>query len=63
MPDGAFWLWVDRADHSVTAETCPGAIQVPFVSGSEPTRVSDCLAVLNEKDDDSFWKKWFGKKR
>ena len=63
MPDGAFWLWVDRADHSVTAETCPGAIQVPFVSGSEPTRVSDCLAVLNEKDDDPFWKKWFGKKR
>lgn len=62
MPDGAFWLWVDRADQSVTAEDCPGAIQVPFVEGSQPTRTSDCLTVLNEKDDESFWKKWFGKK-
>jgi penicillin-binding protein 1B len=62
MPDGAFWLWVDRVDHSVTAADCPGAIQVPFVSGSEPTRISDCLAVMNENDDETFWKKWFGKK-
>jgi penicillin-binding protein 1B len=62
MPDGAFWLWVDRADASVTGENCPGAIQVPFVSGSEPERVSACLAALNEQDDESFWKKWVGKK-
>jgi penicillin-binding protein 1B len=62
MPDGAYWLWVDRDDASVTGENCPGAVQIPFVSGSEPERISACLAALNEQDDESFWKKWVGKK-
>jgi len=61
MPDGAYWLWVDRVESAVTDENCPGAVQVPFVSGSEPERVSACLAALNEKDDESFWKKWTGR--
>ena len=47
---------------SVTGENCPGAVQIPFVSGSEPERTSACLAALNEQDDESFWKKWVGKK-
>lgn len=62
MPDGAYWLWVDLAESAVTDENCPGAVQVPFVSGSEPDRVSTCLAALNEKSDESFWKKWIGRK-
>ncbi|MDZ4730224.1 MAG: penicillin-binding protein 1B [Xanthomonadales bacterium] len=62
MPDGAYWLWVDAVESAVTDENCPGAGQVPFVSGSEPERVSTCLAALNEKDDKSFWKKWAGRK-
>jgi len=62
MPDGAFWLWVDRNEAAVTDEKCPGAVQVPFVSGSEPERISACLAALQEKDDESFWKKWVGRK-
>ncbi len=63
MPDGAFWMWVDPETHSVSAEACPGAVQMPFVSGSEPTQISACLAALNGKDDESFWRKWFGKKK
>lgn len=62
MPDGAYWLWVDTVESAVTDENCPGAVQVPFVSGSEPDRVSTCLAALNEKSDESFWKKWIGRK-
>lgn len=62
MPDGAFWLWVDASDGRLSAETCPGAIQVPYVSGSEPQQVSDCLRAINEDGDESFWRKWFGNK-
>jgi penicillin-binding protein 1B len=61
MPDGAYWMWVDNETALLTGETCPGAIQVPFVAGSEPTRISECLAMMNSEDDESFWKKWFGK--
>jgi penicillin-binding protein 1B len=63
MPDGAYWLWVDPQTHSITAETCPGAVQMPFVSGSEPSQISACLAALNKKHDEPFWRKWFGKKK
>jgi penicillin-binding protein 1B len=62
MPDGAYWLWVDLVESAVSDENCPGAVQVPFVSGSEPERVSACLAALNDKGDESFWKRWIGRK-
>jgi len=61
MPDGAFWLWVDPRTRSITAESCPGAVQMPFVNGSEPKEVSACLASKREKDDESFWKKLLGR--
>lgn len=62
MPDGAYWLWVDRVESAVTDESCPGAVQVPFVSGSEPERISACMASMNEQNEDSFWKRLTGKK-
>jgi penicillin-binding protein 1B len=62
MPDGAFWLWVDRESGAQTGEACPGAVQVPFVNGSGPAGVSPCLAQQSERDEESFWRKWFGKK-
>lgn len=63
LPDGASWLWVDRETHSLTAEACPGAMQLPFVNGSEPAQISTCLAVRNDTDHESIWRKWFGKKQ
>lgn len=68
MPDGAYWGWVDSSTNALSAEQCGGAIRMPFVAGSEPTRKSPCLAAMTdtdkEDDDDrSFWKKWFGKKK
>ncbi len=62
MPDGAYWLWVDRAESALTDEKCPGAVQVPFVSGSEPERISTCMASMNEENERSFWKRLTGKK-
>jgi penicillin-binding protein 1B len=62
LPDGASWLWVDRDNDRLTAEHCPGAIQVPFVDGSGPGELTTCLAKTQEDEKESFWRKWFGKK-
>ena len=66
MPDGAYWGWVDAETGALSDKQCSGAVQIPFVAGSEPAYQSSCLAAMTntdkEDDDRSFWKKWFGKK-
>ncbi len=62
MPEGAFWLWVDGESGMLTGENCAGAVQIPFVDGSEPRQSTDCLAT-REKDEQSFWRKLFGKEK
>ena len=63
MPDEAYWLWVDRESGWLTGEGCAGAVQIPFVSGSEPGRSTDCLAARQEREEESIWRKLFGKKK
>lgn len=63
MPDGAFWLWVDAESGKLSSETCAGAIQVPFVEGSEPWDKSPCLLAQDKNDKESIWRKIFGKKQ
>ena len=60
MPDGAYWLWVDGASGLLTGEDCDGAVQIPFVDGSEPGQSTACLAA-REEHEESFWRKLFGK--
>jgi len=62
MPDGAYWLWVDRASGRLSAESCADAIQLPFVEGSEPSEKTSCLAAAEADDKESIWRKLFGKK-
>ena len=62
MPDGAYWLWVDRASGRLSAESCADAVQLPFVEGSEPLEKTSCLAAAEEDDKESIWRKLFGKK-
>jgi penicillin-binding protein 1B len=62
MPDGAYWLWVDRGSGRLSAESCAGAVQLPFVEGSEPAEMTPCLAATREADKESIWRKLFGKK-
>jgi len=62
MPDGAAWHWVDAASGRLSAQQCAGAVQVPYVAGSEPTAMTKCLAAAQEEDNESFWRKFFGKK-
>jgi penicillin-binding protein 1B len=61
VPDGAFYLWVDAASGRLSAENCPGAVQIPYVDGSEPRDMTACGATALDRDKESLWKKWFGK--
>jgi len=63
MPDGAAWLWVDRDSGRLSAQQCGGAVQIPFVHGSEPEEMTVCLAALQDEDKESFWRKLFGNKK
>lgn len=62
LPDGAHWAWVDRRTGALSAEACGDAVMLPFVDGSEPRARTPCLAArADEENEDSFWKRWFGK--
>jgi penicillin-binding protein 1B len=62
MPDGAFWLWVDRDSGRLSASSCEGSVEIPYVKGSEPTEMTACLAARQSDEEKSFWRKIFGKK-
>jgi penicillin-binding protein 1B len=62
MPDGAYWMTVDVVENALSHESCKGAVQMPFVAGSEPETVTSCLKNLEEKDGKPRWRKWFEKK-
>ena len=61
MPDGAYWMWVDPESNTLSDASCRGAVQMPFVAGSEPDTESACLVRLERKEKKSFWRKWFDK--
>jgi hypothetical protein len=46
----------------MSAEGCEGALQLPYVNGSEPSDTTLCGATRQDKEKESIWKKWFGKK-
>ncbi len=61
MPEGAYWLWVDPERVELSDESCAGAVQVPFIEGTEPDRETPCRARLSGRDKQPFWRKWFDK--
>ncbi|HEY5776831.1 MAG TPA: penicillin-binding protein 1B, partial [Xanthomonadales bacterium] len=62
MPDGANFVWVDKRQQALTGPSCPGAVQIPFIEGSEPLESTACLTKQDDKDSKSLWRKWFGRK-
>lgn len=62
MPDGANFVWVDKRQQALTDPSCPGAVQIPFIEGSEPRESTSCLKNQVSKDRTSLWRKWFGRK-
>ena len=59
MPDGANFVWVDKQKQALTDPSCEGAVQVPFIEGTEPTAITKCLKKLGEQNKKSLWRKWF----
>ncbi|MCI0919287.1 penicillin-binding protein 1B [Pseudomonas stutzeri] len=42
LPDNVEMVWVDPQTGQSTSENCPGAMQVPYIRGSEPALGSGC---------------------
>jgi penicillin-binding protein 1B len=59
MPDGAGFTWVDPAQQALTDPSCAGAVQLPFIEGSEPQMRTSCLEKMDRKNRKSLWRKWF----
>lgn len=62
MPDGANFVWVDIQQQALTGPSCPGAVQIPFIAGTEPKLRTKCLQKQGSKNRKSLWRKWFGDK-
>ena len=62
MPDGANFVWVDKQQQALTDPSCPGAVQIPFLEGSEPQKSTKCLKNQDNKNKKSLWRKLFGRK-
>ncbi len=41
-PEHVEWLWVDASSGLLSDESCSGAIPLPFIEGSAPTRTTPC---------------------
>ncbi len=42
-PETIEWFWVEWPHPRLAAEYCEGAVAVPFVAGSQPEQLSECL--------------------
>jgi penicillin-binding protein 1B len=42
MPDGIQTHWIDNSSGALTGEGCPDARMLPFITGSEPQRSTNC---------------------
>ena len=59
MPDGANFVWVDKQEQALTDPSCPGAVLIPFIEGTEPRMSTKCLDKQDAKNRKSLWRKWF----
>jgi penicillin-binding protein 1B len=62
MPDGANFVWVDKQQQALTDPACSGAVQIPFIEGTEPQTSTKCLDKQDSKNRKSLWRKWFERK-
>jgi penicillin-binding protein 1B len=42
-PDAVEWFWIDWPEPRLAAEDCEGAVAVPFITGSQPEALAECL--------------------
>ena len=58
QPDSVNYYWVDQVNGLLSAENCEGAILVPFIVNSQPTKKTDC--EWTQAPIERWFKKWFG---
>jgi len=59
LPDGASFIWVNTLQNARTDPSCPAAVQIPFINGTEPASTTACMDKLGRKNRKSLWRKWF----
>jgi penicillin-binding protein 1B len=59
MPDGAGFVWVDKQQRALTDPSCPGAVLIPFIQGTEPQVSTRCMDKQQGRNKKSLWRKWF----
>jgi penicillin-binding protein 1B len=42
-PETVEWYWIDWPEPLLADEDCAGAVAIPFIAGSEPDALSDCM--------------------
>ena len=57
-PPGVSYFWIDPETGRLSAETCPGALAMPCIEGSEPRQWADCPGPP-AKAEPSFFERWF----
>ncbi len=62
MPEGAAFTWVDKQQQALTDPSCSGAVRIPFIVGTEPAVMTQCLKELVKKSKKSLWRRWFDDK-
>lgn len=59
VPDGAGFTWVDIERQALTDSSCPGAVLIPFIEGTEPRARTKCMKRKQGNSKNYFWRKWF----
>jgi penicillin-binding protein 1B len=54
-PDNIKMVWVDPYNGLLASETCPGARNYPYISGSEPTAYSSCRPPGTGTEQENNW--------
>ncbi|MGZ8143391.1 MAG: penicillin-binding protein 1B [Methylosarcina sp.] len=54
-PDNIKMVWVDPINGLLANETCPGARNYPYISGSEPTAYSSCSPPGTGTEQENNW--------
>lgn len=58
-PDNIKMVWVDPYNGLLAGETCPGARNYPYISGSEPTAYSSCSPTPGTQQDSNWFNDLF----
>jgi penicillin-binding protein 1B len=46
QPDQVAYYWVDHQSGVLSGQRCPGAMELPFIEGSEPSEHGECVDVI-----------------